>query len=181
MRAQRALTDAGFPCARPLAGPSTIDGRVVSVETLLPDGERGDGHDPAIRQAVAVGPAEQIKILTNMPDLAPNVGRPPAWCWYQDGAWPPMHDPHFELNPTPADYTWLDEFARVASTTILETKRGDETAVAHADWYCGNLRFAGSTLVAAFDWDLVADTTAVVAYRAVRRNGQRGDLLPSRA
>lgn len=42
--AQRALADRGFPCAAPLAGPVELDGRTVSVETLLPDGERGDGH-----------------------------------------------------------------------------------------------------------------------------------------
>lgn len=162
-RAQRALADAGFPCARPLAGPTTIDGHMVSVETLLPDGERGDGHDPAIRRAVAQGLAEQIEILATVPDLAANVGRPPAWACYQDGAWPPMHDPAFELDPTPTEYTWLDDFAQQASSAILAASHDEPTAVAHADWYCGNLRFAGSRLVAAFDWDLMADTTPVVA------------------
>jgi hypothetical protein len=38
-----------------------------------------------------------------------------------------------------------------------------QPVAAHADWYCGNLRFEGSELVAAFDWDLFADSEPVVA------------------
>ncbi len=162
-QAQHAMALAGFPAADPLAGPETIDGHVVSVETLLPHGERGNGHDPTIRRAVAAGLAEQIGILNELPDLPALVGRPPAWCRYQGGAWPTMHDPTFEIETTPEDLRWLDTFAQAASTTVLSTRRPDDLAVAHADWYCGNLRFSGGRLVAAFDWDLLTDATAVVA------------------
>ena len=33
----------------------------------------------------------------------------------------------------------------------------------HADWYAGNAAMAGGELVATFDWELVADTEAVIA------------------
>ena len=58
----------------------------------------------------------------------------------------------------------MDETATQASQAVLRASVGDESlAVAHADWYCGNLRFYDAQLVACFDWDLVTATVAVVA------------------
>ena len=33
----------------------------------------------------------------------------------------------------------------------------------HADWYAGNTAISGGALVGTFDWELVADTEAVIA------------------
>src|SRR6185436_19775478 len=49
VRAQTALVEAGFPCARPVAGPIEVEGRTVTVETLLDAGAPADPRDPAIR------------------------------------------------------------------------------------------------------------------------------------
>jgi Phosphotransferase enzyme family len=163
VRAQHLLADAGFPCARPLAGPTLVDDKVVSVETLLPEGERADGHDPLIRTAVADGLAEQVTVLAAHPELVAVIGRPPAWCDYYGGAWASTHDPVFDFRTTPPEYGWLQEFAQDAADVLNDAKNGSPRVAAHADWYCGNLRFDRTRLVAAFDWDLFADAEPVVA------------------
>ncbi len=46
--------------------------------------------------------------------------------------------------------------------TVAGRRTTDEVVAAHADWYCGNLRVDAGRVVVCFDWDLVADTVAVV-------------------
>jgi hypothetical protein len=162
-RAQQVLADAGFPCARPLAGPTTVDDKVVSVETLLPQGERADGHDPRIRKAVAEGLAQQVTMLDLHPGLVARIGRPPAWCYYDRGAWAGTHDAVFDFRTTPLEYAWLQQFAQDAADLLRTARHDCQLVAAHADWYCGNLRFEGFRLVAAFDWDLFADSEPAVA------------------
>lgn len=161
--AQTALASRGFPCAVPIAGPLTVDGRTVSIETLLDDADPGNGHDPAVRRSIVDGLAEQIDVLQTVPDFLPIVGPAPAWCRYEDGPWPEPHDTFFDFRLTPAGWGWLDEIAATASAQLLSNRREDGVVAAHADWYCGNLRFTGSRLAACYDWDLVGDTVSVVA------------------
>lgn len=162
-RAQQQLAQAGFPCARPLAGPTEVDGHVVSVETLLPEGERADGHDPRIRGTVARTLAEQVGLLENDQDLVHSIRQPPAWCDYRGGAWSSSHDEIFDFSTTPAQYAWLQHYAQEAADEIMATNDTSHLVAAHADWYCGNLRFDGTRLSSAFDWDLFADSEVVVA------------------
>jgi hypothetical protein len=163
-RAQRTLADAGFPCASPIVDGERIDGRVVSIETAVESGTPGDAHNPAVRRAIAHGLAEQIHILRTPPDLAAAGRDAPAWCRYDVGPWPTPHDSFFDFRNTPGGWSWLDDLAASASAAALHARENDDSlAVAHADWYCGNLRFDGSQLVACFDWDLVADSVAAVA------------------
>jgi Phosphotransferase enzyme family len=163
VRAQQVLADAGFPCARPLAGPVAFGGAIVSVETLLPEGERGDAHDPRLRTSIATGLARQVALLEPHRDLVDDVGRPPAWCDYRGGAWATTHDPFFDFTTTPPEYAWLQRYAQDAADTMIATDDTGSRVAAHADWYSGNLRFDGTRIAAAFDWDLVADGEAVVA------------------
>ena len=160
--AQKAMAHRGFPCAEPLAGPVEVDGRVVSIETLLPEGARGNGHDPQTRATMATELARHIQILAAVPGFAERVGEPPAWCVYQRGAWAVTHMTFFDFSTTPPEYAWLQEFAQHAADRIVELREPQQLVVAHADWYAGNLRFDGHQLVAAFDWDLFADTEAIV-------------------
>jgi hypothetical protein len=161
--AQGILARAGFPCAVPIAPTTVIDGRFVSVETLLEGGLAANGHDPAVRETIATTLADQIHLLQPNRDLVAAGHDAPAWCRYADGPWPTPHMSFFDFRSTPDGWTWLDEIARRAATQTLEARGDDEPAVAHADWYCGNLRFDGSRLVACFDWDLVTDTVSVLA------------------
>lgn len=162
--AQHVLAAAGFPCAEPVVQATRIGERVVSLETLLDAGTPGNGHDPAVRRAIAAGLAAQLHLLPSHPELVAAGRNAPAWCRYQDGPWPPPHDSFFDFRQTPSGWSWLDGIAQRASDQLRLASDGDEPlAVAHADWYCGNLRFDGSTLVACFDWDLVSDTVPVIA------------------
>ncbi|MDX6264566.1 MAG: hypothetical protein QOH84_6254 [Kribbellaceae bacterium] len=161
--AQRLLADAGFPCPRPASGADQFEGLVLSAETLLPAGRPRSGRHPGVRRSIAAGLAEHVEILRGHPELVPQVGAGPAWCQYQAGPWPTPHDSIFDFRTTPDGYSWLDGFARAAADRLISPARRDPVVIGHADWYGGNLRFDGDDLVAAFDWDLVADTEPVIA------------------
>jgi hypothetical protein len=160
--AQRLLDEAGFPCPMPLSGPDVVGELVLSAETMLREGTPGDARDPRTRVALVSGLAEHIDLLRAHPELTSVAGRGPAWCRYQDGPWPTPHDSIFDFTRTPRGFEWLDHFAQWAADQLNAARGQRETVVGHADWYSGNLRFAGDRLVAAFDWDLVADVEPVV-------------------
>lgn len=161
-KAQRLLAGAGFPCPEPLSGPDQVDGLVLTVETLLAGGRAGSGRDAAIRRSIAGGLAEHIAILRRAPDLVSSAGPGPAWCRYQGGPWPTPHDPIFDFRTTPPGFGWLDGFARAAASRLVDAGPGEGAVVGHADWYVGNLRFDGDRIVAAVDWDLVADAEPMI-------------------
>ena len=160
--AQRALFEAGFPCPSPLAGPVVFEGVVFSVETLMERGGRGDGREPGTRLAIAGGLVEHMRILREVPGLASLALPGPAWCRYQAGPWPVPHDTIFDFEVTPPGFEWLDDLAQAAADRLNRQDLEREVVVGHADWYCGNLHFENSLLVAAFDWDLLADTEPVI-------------------
>ncbi|SDS59600.1 Phosphotransferase enzyme family protein [Friedmanniella luteola] len=160
--AQRALAAAGFPCPLPLAGPEELDGRVLTAETLLP-GPRPDGRDPAVRRLLADGLAHHVEILRALPDLVGRAGPGPSWCRYQDGPWPVPHDTLVDLRSTPDEFGWLDALGRRAADQVLEHRVDAEVVTGHADWYAGNTAVVDGRLVGVFDWELVADTEAVIA------------------
>jgi hypothetical protein len=160
--AQRALAAAGFPCAVPLAGPEEVQGRVLTAETLV-DGETPDGRDPAMRRLLAEGLARHIAILRKHPDLVQRAGPGQSWCQYQAGPWPIPHDTIVDFRVTPSGYEWLDAFGQRAADQILRNRDPQAVVVGHADWYAGNTVVANGLLVGTFDWELVADTEAVIA------------------
>ena len=160
--AQRLLVGAGFPCPTPLSGPDVVGNLVLSAETMLREGSPGDARDPRTRFALVTGLADHIELLRADPDLPAVAGKGPAWCRYQDGPWPTPHDSIFDFTRTPGGFEWLDHFAHQAADIINAARGSREAVVGHADWYGGNLRFAQDRLVAAFDWDLVADVEPVV-------------------
>lgn len=146
----------------PLGGPDEVDGRVLTVETLI-DGETPDGRDPASRLVLAEGLARHIQILRDQTDLVGNAGSGPSWCHYQAGPWPVPHDTIVDFRSTPSGFEWLDTFGRRAADQVLAYRDADRVVVGHADWYAGNTAFSGNALVGTFDWELVADTEAVIA------------------
>jgi hypothetical protein len=160
--AQRALAAAGFPSPVPLAGPEEVEGRVLTAETLI-EGARSDGRHPPVRRLLADGLARHIQILRAHPDLLGRAGAGPSWCRYQDGPWPVPHDTLVNFETTVPGYEWLDTFARRAADQVLANRRPDPVVVGHADWYAGNTAVLDHRLVGVFDWQLVADTEAVIA------------------
>ncbi|HEY0240220.1 MAG TPA: hypothetical protein VGC37_16415 [Friedmanniella sp.] len=160
--AQRVLVDADFPCPVPLAGPDEVDGRVLTAETLVV-GARPDGRAPATRRLLAEGLARHIEILRTRPGLVERAGTGPSWCRYQGGPWPVPHDTLVDLTSTVVGFEWLDTYARRAAEQILDNRHPDPVVVGHADWYAGNVAVVDDRLAGVFDWELVADTEAVIA------------------
>jgi hypothetical protein len=160
--AQLLLAEAGFPCAVPLAGPDEVEGRVLTAETLIA-GEAPDGRDPAGRLVLAEGLARHIEILRERSDFVRRAGPGPSWCRYQAGPWPVPHDTIVDFRSTPTGYEWLDTFGRRAADQILAHREAEKVVVGHADWYSGNTAISGGVLAGTFDWELVADTEAVIA------------------
>lgn len=150
---QRRLAAAGYPCPHPVDGPATTHGRTALIETLLADGQPGNGHEPAIRRAMAHALFAQRDILHGVPVDAILAGAP-AWSRYERGPWPTPHDPIFDFSVTPEAFTWIDDLARRAAGSLEQA--GPPDAVAHADWCCGNLRFLDGAISASYDWDSLA-------------------------
>ena len=146
-----------------MSGPDEIDGRVLTVETLLGEGVAPDGRDPGNRQLLAAGLARHIDVLRRQTDVIQRAGSGPSWCHYRAGPWPVPHDPIVDFRSTPDGYAWLDAYAQRASDQILTHRAAAEVVVGHADWYGGNAAVADGMLIATFDWELVADTEAVIA------------------
>jgi Ser/Thr protein kinase RdoA (MazF antagonist) len=155
------LFAAGYPCPEPLAGPVTRDGRVVTVESLMAEGEVPDARSPRVRRAMTGSFAEHIAVLRARLDSAGALGPGPAWTRYYDGPWPTPHDPIFDFARTPAGFEWLDEFARDAAADVTRLGRDVPPVIAHGDWYEGNIRVVGERVVAVFDWDFVVEPEAV--------------------
>jgi Ser/Thr protein kinase RdoA (MazF antagonist) len=160
--AQRVLSEAGFPCAVPLAGPDQVDGRALTAETLV-DGDTPDGRDPGSRLLLAGGLARHISILRYRSDFVRRAGSGPSWCHYQGGPWPVPHDTMVDFRSTPGGFAWLDTFGQRAADQIVAHRDASNVVVGHADWYAGNTAVAGGALIGTFDWELVADTEAVIA------------------
>lgn len=161
--AKRLLRAANFPCPEPLSGPDEVDGLILSLETLLGDGGIPDGRDPENRRLLASGLAWHIDLLRGRSDLLQRAGSGPSWCHYHAGPWPVPHDPIVDFRSTPHGYAWLDTYAQRAADQILTHRAFKEEVVGHADWYAGNVAVSADALVASFDWELVADTEAVIA------------------
>jgi Ser/Thr protein kinase RdoA (MazF antagonist) len=159
--ALRHLVAAGYPCPTPLDGPVTRDGRVFTIESLLSRGHEAEADTPRTRGAMTASLVEHIEILRAMKQLAPRLGRGPAWTRHDCGPWPEPHDTIFDFRTTPPGWQWLDEYARDAAATLARTRDPAGPVIAHGDWWAGNLRFDGDQVVAAFDWDFIVEPEAV--------------------
>lgn len=153
----------GFPCPAPLSGPDEVGGRVLTIDTLVRGEAIPDARLAAVRRLLAVGLARHIGVLRQDPGLREPAGAGPSWCRYQWGPWPVPHDPIVDFRSCPQGYAWLDAYARRASGQLLTHRHGQEVVVGHADWYAGNVVVAHGELAGSYDWELVADTEAVIA------------------
>lgn len=150
-----------------------MDGHVITTQTLL-TGDIPDGRDPTNRALPASGLAQHIELLRHHPDLVSRAGAGPSWCHYTEGPWPVPHDTLVDFTTTPPGYEWLDQFGQRASEQVLAHRNAGAVVVGHADWYAGNTVVTDGRLVGTFDWELVADTEAVIAGFAAACYGQRG-------
>jgi hypothetical protein len=150
---QRRLHAAGYPCPRPLAGPSALGSMVATAEALVAGGsplERG-GEQPgrfaaALADLVAAAPA---------PEAVPSLEPPPPWAWPSPRAlWPAPDDLACDLNALGGP-AWLDEVAVGVRSTLLSSASRD-VVVGHTDFESQNVRWSSGALHAVHDWDSVA-------------------------
>ena len=95
-----------------------------------------------------------------MPSLAP---APPWTAWHHDegGLWPWPDDQDIDLNQVGGP-GWIDAAAQAARQRLEESQ--GQAVIGHGDWFVENLRWRGSRLLVAHDWDsLIADREPVIA------------------
>jgi hypothetical protein len=159
---QRRLFESGYPCPRPLAGPTPLGEYEATAEshisggTMLPDsGRSAQPFAAALARLVCLAPQPE-----HLPSLAPA----PAWAaWNHDQGqlWPRPEDLDMDLNQVHGP-SWLDTAGQVARQKLQEGQ--DRLVIGHCDWITDNLRWDGHQLRVAYDWDsLIVDSEAVIA------------------
>jgi len=174
---QRRLSQAGYPCPRPLTGAAAFGGDVATAEAYVPGGAMlpSAGHAArAFAEAfawlirLAPGPAE-VPALDPAPSWA-------AWNHAGGGLWPPPDELDVNLNEV-AGPEWIDDAGRRARDRL---RAGESAAViGHCDWIASNVRWSGDELLVVHDWDSVtADSEAVLAgfAAALYPAGSAGEL-----
>jgi hypothetical protein len=159
---QRRLFESGYPCPQPLAGPAPLGEHEASAESHITGGAlRPDSGRAA--QPFAAALARLVR-LAPRPGRVPSLAPAPPWAaWNHDqgGLWPWPEDVDVDLNQVDG-LDWIDAAGRAARQKLREGQ--DQAVIGHADWITDNLRWDGSRLLVAYDWDsLIADSEAVIA------------------
>jgi Ser/Thr protein kinase RdoA (MazF antagonist) len=150
---QRHLYERGFPCPRPLAGPSPLKDLTATAEVLMPDGsplrDAGDAHSrlaALLADLVRLAPAP-----SQVPSLEPT---PPwvGWAHLRAGIWPLPDDLDLDLDDHPGP-EWIDEAGARVRTRL--TRVDAPRVVGHLDWESHNIRWLGDEPHVVDDWDSV--------------------------
>lgn len=144
------LVKEGFPCPRPLTGPVRVGPAWVTAEEQMTAGARGDGHDPAIRKAIARSLARMLAISERF-EGAESFGR----AWFsglpEGRVFPKPHSPRFDFDATSSGAEWIESLAAEARE---RRKFADgPRVIGHFDYRVEHLRFEAGEVVATFDWD----------------------------
>lgn len=154
---QQGLADRQLPCPVVLLPPVVLNAGFATVEELLDTGEQGNAHQPQIRQAMAIGLAEQIAAAQAFVDL-PGL---PQSRFRADQLWEKPHNALFDFQKTCRGAEWIDAIASRAQTIFLPEPR--PLLLGHMDWSAKNMRFANGKISAIYDWDsLRLDTEPVI-------------------
>ena len=113
---------------------------------MLDRGDTLDAHVPDHRRFVATALARLVKVGKEID--VPSTLR----ASHEDGLWPRPHDRRFDFGGTADGAEWIDDIARSARAQMSDITAG-ESVLGHADWRVEHLRFTGSMLTAAHDWD----------------------------
>jgi Phosphotransferase enzyme family len=155
-RVQAHLHRSGFPCPRPLLGPTRFGSQVAVVEELVDAGDAPNAHDPVVRKAMARGLATQIRLTRDLEGSARALAKLPSWIDLSSGGtWPRPHHPKLDFLAVQPEVDWVDEIAAKAKEIFLSSDAGP-TVIAHSDWEAHNVRCSDGRLVAVYDWDSLA-------------------------
>jgi hypothetical protein len=158
-RIQHHLALVGFPCPRPLVGPTPAGPALATVEEFVADPGMRALRSSTEMELSAGGLARQIDLCRGRSEPILDGGHPlradPGRLY------PRPHNPIFDLSLDAAGATWIDELAETAKTA-----RGSDRSprlVAHTDWSARNVRYEESGVVVAYDWDSLSMVTESVA------------------
>jgi hypothetical protein len=140
---QEHLWRQGFPCPQPLG----VRGR-ATLEEWRDEGEYLDGHDPAVRRALA----ELLATLVGLArDLEPSPQLVPFLRASGGRLWPKPHNVLFDFEATADGAGWIDEIA-AAARNRRDAGQGD-FVIGHHDWTAKHVRFDGLRPNVVYDWD----------------------------
>jgi hypothetical protein len=143
------LADRGYPCPRPLLGPTPLAKGLATVEEFLDKGRRGNGFDPACRKVIASGLAELTAILRSFQGVVSCLKH----FRRDESLYAQPHSKLFDFKKTTEGAEWIDALAQRARQA--ETHEG-KPVLGHADWRVEHLRFQDGKIVATYDWDSLA-------------------------
>jgi aminoglycoside phosphotransferase (APT) family kinase protein len=148
----RWLSDRGYPCPKPILGPTSLAKGLATVDEFLDRGQHGNGFEPECRRSIASGFAELIKVLQSF------NGEVSCLKYFQrsESLYPQPHSKLFDFKKTAASAEWIDDFARRARRAEAHE---DKPVLAHGDWRVQHLGFQEGKIVATYDWDSLAFCT----------------------
>ena len=137
-----------------LTGPAPLALGWGVVEEYVERGRTRDGHDPQVRQALAVS------LHAICAQLAPFVAasRLTSQLFSQlvPGAlWPKPHSKIFDFEATHVGAEEIDALGATAlrQLALQQGTPAGQLVLGHCDWRAEHVRFEGDQPVAAFDWD----------------------------
>jgi aminoglycoside phosphotransferase (APT) family kinase protein len=148
-RVMKWLADRGYPCPKPILGPTPIAKGLATVEEFLDRGQRGNGFDPECRRVIASGLANLIERLQSFDDEVWSLKH----FQRSESLYPQPHSKLFDFEKTNEGAEWIDTFARRARQA--EAHEGN-LVLGHGDWRVEHLRFQEGKIVATYDWDSLA-------------------------
>ena len=146
---QMHLASRGRYATTVVAGPAPLGRGLALVEAFVAAGATRDGHEPAVRAALARSLYEIVQACR--PLVA--ASRLPAQLLAEPAAgalWPTPHSKLFDFAATAAGAEFIDDVARAARARVVPA---GERVIGHGDWRAEHVRFDGERVVAAFDWD----------------------------
>jgi len=148
-RVTKWLADRGYPCPKPILGPTPAAKGLATVDEFLDRGQHGNGFEPECRKLIALGFAELIKVLRSF------KGEVSCLKHFQrsESLYPQPHGKLFNFEKTAAGAEWIDDFARGARQAEAHE---DKPVLGHGDWRVQHLGFREGKIVATYDWDSLA-------------------------
>jgi hypothetical protein len=143
VRVQMHLASRGIYATTVCGGPAPIGRTLATVEAYVTGGVTRDGHDPAVRAALA---RSLYAIVESCRPLVAGSSLPPHYLARPyDQLWPDGND--FAERSHGAE--WIDDVGRAARARMHPA---GELVVGHGDWRVQHLLFDGDRVVAAHDW-----------------------------